>query len=61
MKSIIAILFASVALVACGKKEEAPVVEPVPAVAAPAPAPTTDTAPAPTPSAEPAKQEEAKK
>jgi hypothetical protein len=50
---VIASLFAAVALTACGKKEEAPVAAPAPAVeAAPAAAPAADAAPAAAPAAD---------
>lgn len=55
MKSILFAIVAATALVACGKKEEAPAATPAP-VAAPA-----TPAPAATPASEPAKTEEAKK
>ncbi len=64
MKSIIAVIVASFALVACGKKEEAPVTTPAP-VAAPVVDSTTkqdaQNVPAPAAPSAPAKTEEAKK
>lgn len=53
MKSILFAFVAAMALVACGKKEEAPAAAPAPVVA--------PAAPASAPASEPAKTEEAKK